>query len=499
MGESSKGELVRSSSRSQLNRAASQSYLRNYSPVPMDEEFKGSDSRRGSRCAGNHNTTSEQRGGALWNSMQGKEVKREDSKLARQESRNGGIQRQDSQRGLQRQDSRTGSLQRQDSRLQRQDSRSNGMKFSPKEREPYQGSNNWKDSLRGASPTKPVWERSTASSRAKQSNGEAYVPRKTSTARNNSNARRSRSDSVTRRSRSQSGSPDRLMRPTYSSRAKGRRASRNSMGSPPRSRTSSVSPSRAQSSSNRAQSSSPSRRPSRRASTSETPFTGGSTVRGKPGDGGNPLDKYVPFDKFRANRSSQDSGNYSAKASSSSYTAAASSYSAIRNDARSGGGGTSPIRSPTRSSTSPIRLPSSSPARRPSSSPIRNPSDSAWRNSTSSNYAKLSASSSTSNSWQQQSKTSSSSFSASRAIDSSDSYSFSSKAADSSYGSWGRNSTGRGTSTSPKSSFSSRSPGGSSGRIGLSALKKPVIEPWEDERKDSSSSARRGVSSTYIG
>ena len=135
---------------------------------------------------------SEQRGGALWNSMQGKEVKREDSKLKRQESRNGGIQRQDSQRGIQRQDSRTGSLQRQDSR-------SNGMKFSPKEREPYQGNNNWKDSLRGASPTKPVWERSTASSRAKQSNGEAYVPRKTSTARNNSSARRSRSDSVTRR------------------------------------------------------------------------------------------------------------------------------------------------------------------------------------------------------------------------------------------------------------------------------------------------------------
>ena len=148
---------------------------------------------------------SEQRGGALWNSMQGKEVKREDSKvgLKRQESRNGGmIQRQDSQRGIQRQDSRTGSLQRQDSRtgsLQRQDSKSNGMKYSPKEREPYQGNNNWKDSLRGASPTKPVWERSTASSRAKQSNGEAYVPRKTSTARNNSSARRSRSDSVTRR------------------------------------------------------------------------------------------------------------------------------------------------------------------------------------------------------------------------------------------------------------------------------------------------------------
>ena len=140
--------------------------------------------------------------------MQGKEVKREDSKvgssLKRQESRNGGIQRQDSQRGFQRQDSRTGSLQRQDSRtgsLQRQDSRSGvGMKYSGKEREPYQGSNNWKDSLRGASPTKPVWERSTASSRAKQSNGEAaYVPRKTSTARNNSSARRSRSDSVTRR------------------------------------------------------------------------------------------------------------------------------------------------------------------------------------------------------------------------------------------------------------------------------------------------------------
>jgi len=499
--QSSKGELVRSSSRSQLNRAASQSYLRNYSPVPMEEELKGSDSRRGSRCAGNHNA-SEQRGGALWNSMQGKEVKREDSKLKRQESRNGGIQRQDSQRGFQRQDSRTGSLQRQDSRtggsLQRQDSRSNGVKYSPKEREPYQGGNNWKDSLRGASPTKPVWERSTASSRAKQSNGEAYVPRKTSTARNNSSARRSRSDSVTRRSRSQSGSPDRLMRPTYSSRAKGRRASRNSMGSPPRSRTSSVSPSRAQSSSNRAQSSSPSRRPSRRASSSETPFTGGSTIRGKPGDGGNPIDKYVPFDQFRASRG-QDS--YSAKASTSSYTAAATSYSssAIRNDARSGGG-TSPIRSPTRSSTSPIRLPSSSPTRRPSSSPIRNPSDSAWRNSTSSNYAKLSTSSSTSatgSSWQ--AKTSNSSFSASKAIDSSDSYSFSSKAADSSYGSWGRNS-GRGTSTSPKSSFStSRSPGGSSGRIGLSALKKPVIEPWEDERKDSSSSTRRGVSSTYIG
>ena len=138
---------------------------------------------------------SEQRGGALWNSMQGKEVKREDSRvgLKRQDSRNGaGMKRQDSQRGIQRQDSRTGSLQRQDSR-------SNGMKFSPKEREPYQGNNNWKDSLRGASPTKPVWERSTASSRAKQSNGEAYVPRKTSTARNNSSARRSRSDSVTRR------------------------------------------------------------------------------------------------------------------------------------------------------------------------------------------------------------------------------------------------------------------------------------------------------------
>ncbi len=52
--QSSKGELVRSSSRSQLSRAASQSYLRNYSPVPMEEE--GSDSRRGSRCAGTHNT-----------------------------------------------------------------------------------------------------------------------------------------------------------------------------------------------------------------------------------------------------------------------------------------------------------------------------------------------------------------------------------------------------------------------------------------------------------
>merc|ERR1712203_434137 len=122
---------------------------------------------------------------------------------------------------------------------------------------------------------------------------------------------------------------------------------------------------------------------------------------------------------------------------------------------------------------------------------IRNPSDSSWRNSTSSNYAKLSTSSSTSatgSSWQ--ARTSSSSFSASKALDSTDSYSFSSKAADSSYGSWGRNS-GRDTSTSPKSSFStSRSPG--SGRIGLSALKKPVIEPWEDERKDSSSSQERG-------
>ena len=52
--QSSKGELVRSSSRSQLSRAASQSYLRNYSPVPMEEE--SSDSRRGSRCAGTHNT-----------------------------------------------------------------------------------------------------------------------------------------------------------------------------------------------------------------------------------------------------------------------------------------------------------------------------------------------------------------------------------------------------------------------------------------------------------
>ena len=139
-------------------------------------------------------------------------------------------------------------------------------------------------------------------------------------------------------------------------------------------------------------------------------------------------------------------------------------YLSLRNDARAGGS------SPTRSSTSPVRLPSSSPTRRPSSSPIRNPSDSSWRNSTSSNYAKLSASSSTSatgSSWQ--TRTNSSSFSASKAIDSSDSYSFSSKAADSSYGSWGRNS-GRGTSSSPKSSFStSRSPG--SGRIGLSALK----------------------------
>ena len=71
--QSSKGELVRSSSRSQLNRffqnhkifeskeivrAASQSYLRNYSPVPMEEESKGSDSRRGSRGAGNHNNGS---------------------------------------------------------------------------------------------------------------------------------------------------------------------------------------------------------------------------------------------------------------------------------------------------------------------------------------------------------------------------------------------------------------------------------------------------------
>ena len=138
-----------------------------------------------------------------------------------------------------------------------------------------------------------------------------------------------------------------------------------------------------------------------------------------------------------------------------------------RGDVRSGG---SPSRSPTRTSTSPIRLPSSSPTRRPSSSPIRNPSDSSWRNSTSSNYAKLPTSSSTSatgSSWQ--ARTSSSSFSASKAFDSTDSYSFSSKAADSSYGSWGRNS-GRDTSTSPKSSFStSRSPG--SGRIGLSALK----------------------------
>ena len=26
---------------------------------------------------------------------------------------------------------------------------------------PWQGNNNWKDSLRGASPTKPVWERRT--------------------------------------------------------------------------------------------------------------------------------------------------------------------------------------------------------------------------------------------------------------------------------------------------------------------------------------------------
>ena len=136
----------------------------------------------------------------------------------------------------------------------------------------------------------------------------------------------------------------------------------------------------------------------------------------------------------------------------------------LRGDLRSGG---SPSRSPTRTSTSPIRLPSSSPTRRPSSSPIRNPSDSSWRNSTSSNYAKLSTSSSTGSSWQ--ARTSSSSFSASKAFDSTDSYSFSSKAADSSYGSWGRNS-GRDTSTSPKSSFStSRSPG--SGRIGLSALK----------------------------
>ena len=134
--------------------------------------------------------------------MQGKEVRREDSRtggLKRQESRNGGLQRQDSRTGsLQRQDSRSGGLQRQDSKrglrrqessggLQRQDSRS-GMK-TVSEREPYQGGNTWKDSLRGASPSKPVWERSTASSRAKQSNGEGYVPTR----------RPSRSNSVSRR------------------------------------------------------------------------------------------------------------------------------------------------------------------------------------------------------------------------------------------------------------------------------------------------------------
>ena len=144
------------------------------------------------------------RGGSLWNSMQGKEMKRQDSKaggLRRQESRSGGMQRQESRNGgLKREDSRNGGLARQESQqgLQRQDSR-RAVSNTTAEREPYQGGTNWKESLRGASPSKPVWERTTASSRAKQNQYEGYTPRKTSTVRRPSAARRSRSDSVTRR------------------------------------------------------------------------------------------------------------------------------------------------------------------------------------------------------------------------------------------------------------------------------------------------------------
>jgi len=156
------------------------------------------------------------------------------------------------------------------------------------EREPYTGGANWKDSLRGISPEKPVWERSTASSRARQE--ETAGRRKSSDVWDEYSPKTSKSKSASRRTRSQSDSPDRIL-------------SSDPAQSPTRSRTSSVSIPRGQSGSI-------SPTPDTQESTfsqsdiQETQFVGGTTVRGPVGEGGNPLGNYVPFEQFRATRSS---------------------------------------------------------------------------------------------------------------------------------------------------------------------------------------------------
>ena len=54
-------------------------------------------------------------------------------------------------------------------------------------------------------------------------------------------------------------------------------------------------------------------------------------MRGKPGQGGNPLGNYVPFDQFRASRGTEQSASYGAQ--QSSYEAKSSTYAAASSSA----------------------------------------------------------------------------------------------------------------------------------------------------------------------
>jgi len=439
--QGSNTDLARSGSRSQLNRAASQSYLTNYSV-----QGRGSTDR----CSGS-------------------------------------LHRQSSQSRMGR------------PTVHRQESKS-----TLKEREPYRGGNTWKDSLRGLDPHKnvPVWERSTVSKRAKETTGEAWQ----------GGGARHRSNSCTRRSRSQSRSPDRLMRPTYSSRAKretphpssqsqtpARRQSRKSVSRGPRSRTSSVSP-------RRTQSRSPSQAP-RRASSQDTGFTPGRTVRGPVGEGGDPLNNYKSFAEFRASRGTEQS-SYRGLASNG-YSGSGDRGAPVRvSPVRVSPVRVSPVRaSPVRLSTSPVRPTQdwrSSPSSysKLSQGSDRNTSTSSWQSKTSNSYSNGYSSSTTSYSASTTGYSNNTGYSSLSESQTGNYSSYSGTTADSGYGSWGRGATSkvRDSSSSPRHSLASSNRGGS-GSIGLSALKKPVIESWDDDRKESSSSSssRRGVSSTYIG
>lgn len=212
---------------------------------------------------GHHHDPVEQgKGGSLWQSLQTKTLPRQNSRpLQRQESRtlprqdSRGVRRQDSVRTLPRQDSAR-TLPRQDSArtLPRQDS---ARSLRPVEREPYVDKARWKDTLRSA----PC----AAHKETHRRNSEVEFL------------------SPARRCRSSSSSPGRGGDWEYTREQ-----------SPPQPHT-------------QLRRRSPSRTPSP-SPPLELAFTGGSTVRGEVGEGGNPCGDYVPFAKFQATRTS-DIGN----------------------------------------------------------------------------------------------------------------------------------------------------------------------------------------------